>query len=135
MTADERAALRALAEKATPGPREARGDSVCIERSFVCHAARMYLIDRERDAAYIAAANPAAITALLAALDAVEAERDAAIARAEAAEGLLRENSALRDRECAAEELDEAQARELIDTWASLYLRIDAHLAAKGEQA
>ena len=68
MTADERAALRALAEKATPGPWEARGDSVCIERSFVCHAARMYLIDRERDAAYIAAANPAAIKALLTAL-------------------------------------------------------------------
>ena len=75
MTADERAALRALAEKATPGPWEARGDSVCIDRSFVCHAARMYLIDRDRDAAYIAAANPAAIKALLTALDSAEAER------------------------------------------------------------
>ena len=78
MTADERAALRALAEAATPGPWErgdwhiwSKADGVSRE---VCGMGGW---EHRDDGAFIAAAR-AAVPALLDALDAAEAERDEA---------------------------------------------------------
>ena len=63
------AELRRLAEAATPGPWEADGLEVCQH----CYGGSARPIERDEDAAFIAAANPSVVLALL---DAA-AERDA----------------------------------------------------------
>ena len=165
MDKTERAALRALAEKATPGPwhvvkhTEDEGEPMTETSDWTIQCGRLPIAyegswchNPENNTRYIAAANPAAITALLTALDAAEAEReslraalkaeedtredqfhshvryvnavraerDAAIARAEAAAELLR------------------QVRSGVDDyWATtrfgapVVAAIDAHLAEK----
>ena len=82
MTNDQIAAIKAAAENATQGEWGFSGIDVATvnaETKYVelCHGIATAL--RNEDARYIAQANPAAILALL-------AERDALIARAEAAE-------------------------------------------------
>jgi hypothetical protein len=95
MSSDEWIAeIRARLEAATPGPwqtwpdgTEESVESVSVGR-FVCHLNSNMRQYRE-DAALIANA-PADITYLLERLDALMAERDAAVARAERAEAALR---------------------------------------------
>lgn len=100
MSADERARLRALAERATAGPWSV---SEPIEKDDhmewdveAPHASGIPSIAvtcfEEHDAAFIAAANPAAVLALLAAVE--EAEQRAAEAEQRIADALALMNDA-----------------------------------------
>lgn len=77
--------LRALAEAATPGPWEAQGGLVVAQpgplAKYVCDAFDEPQAS-ERDASFIAAANPAAILALLDERDALAAKVERVEARA-----------------------------------------------------
>jgi len=86
MTDTEFSALEAAAKAATPGPWEESFDDVLVHRyAILCECRTLKIknvhidMDGKKNAAYIAAANPAAILELIAELRQARAERNALI--------------------------------------------------------